>query len=57
MYYRFLLHHAFGFDFSTFCAKTILRTPKDLEQIIVGSQLALAAFSGLNAFIYKLALE
>lgn len=31
--------------------------PKDLEQIVVGSQLALAAFSGLNAFIYKLALE
>lgn len=57
MYYRFLLHHAFDFDFSTFCAKTILHTPKDLEQIIVGSQLALAAFSGLNAFIYKLALE
>lgn len=30
---------------------------KNLEQIIVGSQLLLFACTSLNAFIYKLALE
>lgn len=40
-----------------FVEKQTCKLQKNLEQIIVGSQLAVTAFSGLNAFIYKLALE
>lgn len=37
--------------------KTIQHNSKYLEQILVGRWLSLNVFSGLNAFIYKLALE
>lgn len=55
--YSFLQNPQFSLFFLKILWENKPSNSKNLEQIIVGSQLVLAAFSGLNAFIYKLALE